>query len=109
MHPSTIRRIFGSMIGVIKYGVGKYRTLYIPARLLEETHQNLAAWSPAFERGAHSALPRISLHSFLPRLDLAGHPVDGVAIVRQTERQMFSAMAAERAKKRPKLVLRPLA
>jgi hypothetical protein len=43
MHPSTIRRIFGSVIGVIKYGVGKYRTLYIPARLLEETHQNLAA------------------------------------------------------------------
>jgi hypothetical protein len=43
MHPSTIRRIFGSMIGVIKYGVGKYRTLYIPARLLEEVHQGLAA------------------------------------------------------------------
>lgn len=43
MHPSTIRRIFGSMIGVIKYGVGKYRTLYIPARLLEEAHRGLAA------------------------------------------------------------------
>jgi hypothetical protein len=43
MHPSTIRRIFGSMVGVIKYGVGKYRTLYIPARLLEEVHQGLAA------------------------------------------------------------------
>ena len=43
MHPSTIRRIFGSMIGVIKYGTGKYRTLYIPSRLLEEVHQGLAA------------------------------------------------------------------
>jgi|HubBroStandDraft_5_1064220.scaffolds.fasta_scaffold330606_2 hypothetical protein len=43
MHPSTIRRIFGGVIGVIKYGVGKYRTLYIPARLLEEVHQGLAA------------------------------------------------------------------
>jgi hypothetical protein len=41
MHPRTIRRIFGSMIGVIKLGTGK-KTLFIPQRLLEETHRRLA-------------------------------------------------------------------
>ena len=33
---------------------------------------------------------------------------NGVATVRQTLRRMFSAMAAERAKKRRKLVLTPV-
>jgi len=43
MHPSTIRRIFGSVIGVIKLGTGKYRTILIPERVLEEVHHGLAA------------------------------------------------------------------
>jgi hypothetical protein len=41
MHPRTIRRIFGNMVGVIKLGEGK-RTLFIPERLLEEQHRKLA-------------------------------------------------------------------
>jgi hypothetical protein len=41
MHPKTIRRIFGSMVGVIKLGAGK-KILYIPERLLEEKHRELA-------------------------------------------------------------------
>jgi hypothetical protein len=42
--------------------------------------------------------------------DLALHTVmsDGVATVRQTLSRAFSAMAAERAKKGRKLVLRPV-
>ena len=43
IHPSTVRRIFASVVGVIKLGVGKYRTLLIPARVLELKHQELAA------------------------------------------------------------------
>lgn len=42
MHPSTIRRIFGTMEGVIKLGAGKHKTLYIPERLLVTKHRELA-------------------------------------------------------------------
>jgi hypothetical protein len=41
MHPKTIRRMFGSMAGVIKLGSRK-KTLFIPARLLEQKHRELA-------------------------------------------------------------------
>lgn len=43
IHPSTVRRIFDSVIGVIKLGNGKYRTILIPERVLELKHQELAA------------------------------------------------------------------
>jgi len=41
MCPKTIRRLFARMPGVIKLGEGK-KTLYIPTRLLEEKHRELA-------------------------------------------------------------------
>jgi len=42
MHPVTVRRIFGNAVGVIKLGSAKRRILYIPARVLEEKHRELA-------------------------------------------------------------------
>jgi hypothetical protein len=45
MNPRTIRRIFGTMVGVIKLGEGK-RTLFIPQRVLEQKHRELAALRP---------------------------------------------------------------
>jgi AraC-like DNA-binding protein len=41
MSPKTIRRMFGTMEGVIKLGSAK-KTLFIPARLLEQKHRELA-------------------------------------------------------------------
>jgi hypothetical protein len=41
MSPRTIRRMFGTMPGVIKLGQRK-TTLFIPHRLLEEKHRELA-------------------------------------------------------------------
>lgn len=41
MCPRTIRRMFGSVAGVMKLGTKK-KTLYIPTRLLEEKHRELA-------------------------------------------------------------------
>lgn len=43
LHPSTIRRIFGDVKGVLKLGKGNYKTLFIPARLLQQMHEKLAA------------------------------------------------------------------
>jgi AraC-like DNA-binding protein len=42
MNPKTVRRIFASMEGVIKLGEGK-KTLFIPKRLLEQKHRELAS------------------------------------------------------------------
>jgi len=41
MCPKTIRRMFGTMAGVIKLGAAK-KTLFIPARVLEQKHRELA-------------------------------------------------------------------
>lgn len=43
LHPSTVRRIFGDVKGVLKLGKGNYKTLCIPTRLLQQVHEKLAA------------------------------------------------------------------
>lgn len=42
MCPKTIRRMFGTMEGVIKLGSARRRVIFIPARLLDEKHRELA-------------------------------------------------------------------
>ena len=41
MHASTIRRTFSNVPGVLKIGTTQ-KTLFIPARVLEEVHQELS-------------------------------------------------------------------
>jgi len=41
MHASTIRRTFSNVPGVLKIGTAQ-KTLFIPARILEEVHRELS-------------------------------------------------------------------